>query len=263
MLAHLWRYRGLIRQFTTRLLQQRYRGSYLGMLWPLLTPLFMLAVYTFVFAVVFRARWTGAPTDSRTDFALMLFAGLMAFNVFGESATAAPSLVVSNPNYVRKVVFPLEVLPVSQVLAAIVHSLFGLAVLVAAQALLTHRVSPTLWALPIVYVPLTLFTLGVAWFLSSLGVFVRDVGQIIGVAVQMLFFLTPIFYPAEAVPASLRPWLAANPLAFVVDWARRTILLGSLPPLVEWVVVTVCTAAVCWLGYVWFMKSKPAFADVL
>ena len=268
--AHPWRFvlhfaerRGLIWQFILREVQQRYRGSYLGILWAMITPLLTLVIYTFVFSVIFKARWRGSESESFMDFALTLFSGLLAFNVFSECATRAPRLIVGNPNYVKKVVFPLEILAVSVVGSAFIHSLISLGLVLAGLLISSGKLHWTLLYLPLVYLPLVAFTLGVSWLLASLGVFVRDVHNFVGVAVQLLFFLTDIFYPISAVPAALQPLFWLNPLAVIVENFRRVVIWG-LPPDWLWLgVVTLLSGLVMLGGYMWFMKIKRAFADVI
>jgi len=263
MARNLWAHRELIGQFTKRRVLERYKGSYLGLLWTFATPLAMLVVYTFVFSVIFKARWEGAVTGSHAEFALALFAGLIAFNIFSESTLAAPSLIINNPNYVKKVIFPLEILPISALGAAVVNSLFGLVILLVGELLITGRIPWTLVFLPLIYVPLILLCLGLSWFLASLGVFIRDIGHLLTVVVQMLFFLTPIFYPISAVPPAFQVILYLNPLTFVVNHFRRVALLAQIPDWGEFLIVTAVMSGVCLVGYTWFMKSKKTFADVV
>ncbi len=264
MLRNLWTHREIIVQFTRREIAARYQGSYLGILWSFVTPLVMLVVYTFVFSVIFKARWGNALSDTdEVGFALTLFTGLIAFNIFSECVNRAPGLIVTQPNYVKKVVFPLEILPVSVMGSALVNSLFGMLVLLVALLVQQGRLSWTLVFLPLMYLPLILLGLGLGWFLASLGVFLRDVGQFIGVVVQILFFLTPIFYPISAIPDRFQFVLYLNPLTFIVNHFRRVILWGQLPDWGEFLVITALAFGVCMLGYIWFMKSKKTFADVV
>jgi lipopolysaccharide transport system permease protein len=263
MVKNLWAHRELIGQFTKRQVLQRYKGSYLGLVWSFVTPLAMLIVYTFVFSVIFKARWEGAVTDSHAEYALALFAGLIAFNIFSESILASPGLIVNNPNYVKKVVFPLEILPVSNLGSAVINSMFGLFILLVGDLIVTGRIPWTLIYLPLMYVPLIFLCLGLSWFLASLGVFIRDIGHLLGVAVQMLFFLTPIFYPISAIPEPFRFFIYLNPLTFIVNHFRRVALLGITPDWIEFLIMTVLTLGLSLLGYIWFMKSKKTFADVV
>ncbi len=263
MLRNLWARKELIYQFTTREIVQRYKGSYLGLAWSFVTPLALLLVYTFVFSVIFRARWPGMDTGSHAEFALALFVGLIAFTIFSETTLAAPRLIVKNPNYVKKVVFPLEILVVSTLGAAAVHSLFSLVILLAGELLVLGGIPWTIIFLPLMYLPLLLLCLGLGWFFASLGVFIRDISHLLGVVVQMLFFLTPIFYPLEAIPFPYRYLIYLNPLTFIVNHFRRVALFGQMPDWPEFAVITLLTAGVCMGGYIWFMKSKKTFADVV
>jgi lipopolysaccharide transport system permease protein len=263
LVRHLWAYRELIKQFTWRQVMQQYKGSYLGILWSFAVPLALLFVYTFVFSVIFRSRWAGAAASDHFSFALVLFAGLIVFNIFSEATLAAPTLVVNNPNYVKKVVFPLEVLSVSHLAAVVINSLFSVVILLIGTLIIQRSIPWTLILLPVVYLPLVLFCLGLSWFLASLGVFVRDIRYLLEVGVRMLLFLTPIFYPPSAVPAQLRFILYLNPLTLMVDHFRQVILFGQIPNWVEFGLLTSVTLVVCLLGYVWFMKSKKTFADII
>src|ERR1051326_3037187 len=198
----LWRYRDLIVQLIVREVKQRYRGMYLGLFWALITPVLMWRVYTFVFSVVLKARWGDAFDQpvSPYDFALTMLAGLIPFTVFSEVLNAGPSLVLRVPNYVKRVVFPLEVLPVVSVGSALIHSALAMLILVAGTFLFEGHLSPSIFLFPLAYLPLILLCLASSWLLSSLGVYVRDVGQTVGILTQVLMFLSPVFYPPSAVP---------------------------------------------------------------
>lgn len=264
MVRGLWRHRDLIVRLTRQEVAQRYRGSYLGIVWSFITPILMLAVYAFVFSIVFQARWGEAGGPPRTgEFALTLFAGLIPFGVFAEVVNRAPQIILSMPNYVKKVVFPLEILPVVAVGSAVVQSLISTGILLAASLVFFKSVSPFVLLLPLAYVPLVFLTLGLGWFLASLGVYVRDIGQAIGVATQVLFFLSPIFYPVSAVPEHLRFILYANPMTMILTGFRRTLLWGAAPDWAVWTALTLGTAMIALLGYAWFMQTKKGFADVM
>jgi lipopolysaccharide transport system permease protein len=260
---NLWRNRDLIRQFTRREIQGRYRGSFLGLFWSFINPLALLLIYTFVFGVIFKSRWPQSTNNTLGAFAVTLFCGLTAFNIFSETVNRAPGLIVGVPNYVKKVIFPLEILPVSTLGASLFHAGVSLLILLAASVVINGTLHWTVVLLPLVAVPLVFLTLGVAWFLASLGVFIRDIGYAIGLVVQVLFFLTPIFYPLDAVPPAFRPLILVNPLAPVAENFRRVIMWGDLPSwrgLALWILIT---GAAMVLGYAWFMKTKKAFADVI
>jgi lipopolysaccharide transport system permease protein len=263
-LRSLWTHRGLIGQLTTRNIHMRYRGAVLGLLWSLLLPVIMLVVYTFVFGVVFESRWRQAGDDSPIlDFALALYCGLLAYNVFSETCGAAPGLVVGQPSFVKKVVFPLEILPVCSLGTALFNMAVGGAVLLVVTAVAKQTFSMTIIYLPLVLGPLLLLSIGVAWFLASLGVFLRDTVQVTAVVLQVLLFLTPIFYPVERVPEVLKPVLYANPLTPIVDGFRQTLLWGEMPNMAVLAAVWVLSVIVMQLGYAWFMKTRRGFADVL
>jgi lipopolysaccharide transport system permease protein len=263
MVRQLWARRELLGQFTRREVQQRYRGSYLGLLWSFVTPLALLLVYTFVFSVIFQARWPGMDSGGHAEFAMALFIGLIAFNVFSETLLASSKLIVDHPNYVKKVVFPLEILPLSTLGAAVIHSLFSLLILLAGSVLVFGGIPWTIVFLPLMYLPLLLLCAGLGWFFASLGVFIRDIRHLLTVAVQLLFFLTPIFYPLEAIPYPYRYAIFLNPLTFIVNHFRRVALFGQTPDWLEFGLMTLLAGVVCQLGYIWFMKSKKTFADVV
>lgn len=259
----LGQHRDLLVQCTRREIEGRYRGSHLGVLWALLTPLLMLGVFTFVFSVVFQARWSTAGSETHTDVALIIFSGLIAFNLVSECANRAPSLILNNRNYVKKVVFPLEILPVSVLGSSLVHSFVSLAVVVLGLLAFRGQVYWSVLYLPLCYIPLAALALGLGWFLSSIGVFLRDLDSLVPVLTQLWFFLTPIVYPTSAVPQSLQPFLRLNPLAIPVENLRRVLLWG-LPP--EWGalgILTLGSLLFMLAGYMWFMKIKGAFADVI
>jgi lipopolysaccharide transport system permease protein len=263
MARHFWHHRELIMQFTRREIEGRYRGSFLGILWSLAYPLFMLAIYTFVFGVVLKARWPQARTDSLGEFALIVFCGMTAFSLFGDSVSKAPTIITSVPNYVKKVVFPLEILIISDFGTAIFHLSISLIVLVLAQLALGFGIQWTIVLLPIILLPAVFCGLGLMWFLASLGVFIRDVGQLIGILVQALFFFTPIFYSIDAIPEPFQTLILYNPLAPVVENFRRVMLWGTLPSIGGTALWIVVTGILMMLGYAWFMRTKKAFADVI
>ncbi len=261
--THLYRQHDLIRQMTRREISQRYRGSLLGLAWSLIVPLTSLAIYTFVFSGIFQSNWRPGASASTGEYALTLFAGLTAFNLFSEMMGRAPLLILAVPNLVKKVLFPLEILPLVQIGASLLTSIFSIGVLVLAGILFTQSISTTLWMLPLAFVPLLFLTLGVGWFLSALGVYVRDISQGIGIVTQILLFLSPVMYPTSAVPENLRSVFYINPLTTVLDGFRATLLWGQpldWPNWGLWVVVSFVWAV---LAYAWFMKMKPGFADVM
>ena len=260
----LWRNRQLILQMTKREVVGRYKGSAMGLAWSFFNPVFMLVVYTFVFSEIFKSRWGGiGGDDSKTQFAVILFAGMIVLSLFSEVLNRAPSLILSNVNYVKKVVFPLEILPVIAMGAALFHSLVSLGVLLAAFAIFNSYLHWTAIFTPIVLMPLVILSLGLAWMLASLGVYLRDVGQTIGVITTMLMFLSPVFYPITAVPESFRSLIMANPLTFIIEQAREVLIFGNLPNWLGLGTYTLVATIVAWAGYAWFQKTRKGFADVL
>ncbi len=260
----LWRNRQLIVQMTKREVVGRYKGSAMGLAWSFFNPVFMLVVYTFVFSVIFKSRWGGAGgDDSKTQFAVILFVGMIVLSLFSDVANRAPGLILSNINYVKKVVFPLEILPVIAMGSALFHSLVSLCVLLAAFALFNGYLHWTIIFTPLVLLPLVILTLGVAWMLASVGVFLRDVGQFVGIITTVLMFLSPIFYPVTAVPERFRPLIMANPLTFIIEQAREVLIWGHLPNWLGLGAYTLAATAIAWAGYAWFQKTRKGFADVL
>lgn len=256
-------HRDLLAQFTRRGVAERYRSSSLGFIWALLTPLAMLATYTFVFAVIFKARWSQSDSGGLADFALPLFTGLIAFSVFSEPVVASPGLMMRYPNFIKKVVFPLEILDASLVGAAIVHSLMSLVIVLIGTLIFQHTIQWTIVYLPLYYLPLAMLTVGTCWLLSALGVYLRDIAQLIGLLVQLLMFLTPIFYPIDIVPQRLRWLFLFNPLYVIVDGFRRAILWGQPPDWIPLVGVWIASLAAMALGFFAFVRLKKGFADVM
>ena len=254
--------RNLIYNLIKRDVVGRYRGSAMGLLWSFFNPVLMLAVYTFVFSVVFKARWAGG-SGSNTEFALVLFAGLLVFNLFSECLNRAPGLILSNTNYVKKVVFPLEILPFVALLSALFHTLISLGVWLIAYTLFFGIPHLTVFYLPLVLLPFCLFLMGLSWALASLGVFLRDVSQFIGLLTTALMFLSPIFYPATALPEDYRRILYLNPLTTVVEQTRDVLFWGKTPDLFMLGIYCVVTLGIAWLGFAWFQKTRKGFADVL
>ncbi len=262
MVASLWRHRGLAVALTKREVVGRYRGSVMGLAWSFFNPLFMLAIYTIVFSTVFRTRW-GTGDETKTDFAIILFVGMIVHGLFAECVNRAPGLILSNVNYVKRVVFPLEILPWVAFGSALFHAVVSLVVLLLAQLLLRQQMPWTVVFFPVVLVPLVLSTMGFSWFLAALGMYVRDIGQAIGIITTALLFLSPVMYPLSAVPSPLHELLQLNPLTFIIEEGRNTLLFGRVPNFAEWGVMTAVGAIVAWAGFAWFQKSRAGFADVV
>lgn len=262
IVASFWRNRRLIFNLIKREVVGRYRGSALGLLWSFFNPVFMLAVYTFVFSVVFKARWSGG-NESKSEFALVLFAGMIVFNLFAECFTRAPTLVLSNSNYVKKVVFPLEILPWVTVGSALFHACVSASVWLLFYFVTAGWPHPTALLLPIVLFPLVWLILGLAWFLASLGVYLRDVGQLVGIFTTVLMFLSPIFYPITALPTKYQSLLALNPLAPAISQTRDILYWGVVPSLNGYLIYLFACFVVAALGFAWFQKTRKGFADVI
>jgi len=266
LMLSLWQHRFLIFQMTQREVVGRYKGSVFGLAWSFLHPVLMLTVYTFVFSVVFKARWgvaTSTLHESKADFAMVLFVGLIVHALFSEVLNRAPLLILNNQNFVKRVVFPLEILPVAIMGAALFHGLISLVVMLLAFVLFNGYLHWTAILAPLVLMPLVFLTLGLAWMLASLGVFLRDVGQTVGIATTALMFLSPVFYPVSALPVDIQPWLMANPLTFIIEQAREVLVWGRLPDWIGLAQYTVVALIVAWAGFAWFQKTRKGFADVL
>ena len=262
-LAHPWRHGALIRILTWRDISGRYRGSLLGSAWSLLTPLLMLGVFTFVFGVVAPTRWPGAEDQGMGMFALRLLSGMVVHGLLAEILQRAPVLVTSQPNYVTKIVFPLETLGWVALLTGAFHAAMALLVLVVLNGLFGTGFAPTLLALPLVLLPYALLLLGLCWLLAALGVYLRDLSQLVGPLVLVCMFLGPVFYPRQAMPALIQPWLALNPITIPVEQVRRVLFEAQWP---QWDVLaqySLVAAAVYLFGLWAFSKLKKGFADVL
>lgn len=241
----------------------RYKGSFLGLAWSFVTPLLMLLIYTFFFSIVFKVRWNGANSQSTAAYAVILFTGMIVYGLFAECINRAPVLITGNVNFVKKVIFPLDVMPWVILGSALFHALVSLLVLVAMQLIISHQLAWTGILFPLVLLPLVLFAMGFSWLLSSLGVYARDVGQVVNVLTTILMYLSPVFYPVNTVPERYRYWLNLNPLTFVIEEARNVLLFSSEPDwlgLAKW---TLFGGLAAWLGFWWFQKTRKGFADVL
>lgn len=252
----------LVVLLTKREIVGRYRGSILGLVWSLATPLIMLAAYTFVFSTIFQTRWE-TDGENNADFILLLFAGLIVYSLFVECLNRAPSLILSRANYVKKVVFPLEVLPWVSLGVALFQMSMSLTGLLLFYGLSHRSLNWTVIVFPLLIAPLGLIALGISWFLASVGVFVRDVGHAMGFVSSLLLFLAPVFYPASALSAEYRPFLYLNPLTFIIEQSRDVLIMGKLPGWYELGIYTLCSVVIAWVGFMWFERTRKGFADVL
>lgn len=261
-LAVIWHKRELISQLVRREVASRYRGSLLGILWSFVIPFVMLAVYTFVFGYIFHARWE-QYMDSKAGFAVFLFAGLIVYSLFSECVNRAPDLIVNHANYVKRVVFPLEVLPVVALGSALVHAGLNFVVLLIGHIAVQGQLHWTTVFVPVILFPLLVFILGVTWFLASIGTYIRDVGQLIGVMTMVLLFLGPIYYPATALPQEIRPFLFLNPLTFPIEQLRDVVVVGNTPAWFGLGLYSIVCLTVGASGFLWFQATRKGFADVI
>jgi lipopolysaccharide transport system permease protein len=262
MLLSLWRNQELISILIRREVSGRYRGSMMGILWSFFNPVIMLTIYTFVFSVVFKARWNEG-SESTTEFALILFAGLIVFNLVAECVNKSPGLILANVNYVKKVIFPLEILPVISLGSALFHAVINIAVWLIAYGIFFGFPPLTIFLAPLVIMPLLFFILGITWIFASLGVYVRDISQFVGMAMTVLMFLSPIFYPITAIPEKYRIFIEINPISPAIEQFREVLFFGNVPDLEMTLVYLISSLLVALLGFAWFQKTRKGFADVL
>ena len=257
-----WRHAALIGQFARREIDTRYRQSWLGPLWLVLTPLLMLGIYTLVFRHVLQLRW-GAVAESNLGFSLRLYAGLAVLNFFSDCVSRAPNLVTEQAHLVKKVVFPIEILPWISVMASLVHLLIAFVVLVSLGSLNSGTLPTTALLLPLVWLPLIPLCLGLSWLLSGIGTYVQDLGQIVSMALMMLLFLSPVFFPVEALPEAWRGWIWLNPLALIITQTREVLIAGHAPDWAALGLHGLVSLGVAALGAAFFHRVRSGFSDVV
>jgi lipopolysaccharide transport system permease protein len=257
-----WRHRSLALRLARRRVEAQYRGSMLGLAWAVLQPLLLLSVYTFVFSSVLQARWDHGG-DASAGFALNAFAGMVLFGLFSRAANDGANLLLNHASLLKQVVFPAEVLSMASVLAALFDLAIGLVLWILFHGIDQGLPPATIWALPVVLLPLLLFSMGISWLLASLGVFMRDLAQVTSLLTTALYFLSPIFYPATRVPAEFAAWYHANPFVGLITAARELMLQGLWPVWSELLILTVVGWLFAWFAYAWFMRTRHSFADVL
>ena len=255
--------RSLLWQFARRDVLGRYRGSVLGLTWTFLTPLLMLGVYSFVFVGVFRANWPGAAAGGGLEFALQVFAGLVVFNLFAEVTSKAPNLIVEQPNLVKKVIFPIELLTWVTVLSGLFHLLISVASLLIVLLIARGGLPVTALALPLVLLPFLPFLLGMGWFLSALGVFVRDIGQVMTMVVSLTMFMSPVFYSLSTLDARWQFWMRLNPLTLIIEQVRLVLLQGRWPAWEALALYALLASLFAVAGAAFFQSTRSGFADVL
>lgn len=263
MFTQAWKHKTLIWQLLRRDIHSRYRGSVLGLLWSLGTPLLMLGIYTFVFQFVFKSRWNDTAGETTLSFAIVLFLGLTIHAVMAEILSKSPLLITGNQNFVKKIVFPLELLSWVTLLGAIFTFLISFGLLLVFILVELQRIPVTAFLLPLILLPYFLLLLGLSWFLAALGVYLRDIQQITGTLATLLLFLSPIFYSVNILPENLQSLIFLNPLSYVVETARTVLIYGQLPDFIGLGIYGVVALFVAWIGYSFFRKVRPGFADVL
>lgn len=260
---NLWRNRHLTFRLAHREIIGRYKGSVLGLGWSLINPLLILSVYTFVFSVVFKAKWGIDTGETKYDYALLMFVGIIVHGFVSEILSKSPDSILNNANYVTKIVFPLEILTVVNILSALFHLSVNLVVLIIAISFSNHAVSWTIIFAPLTLLPLIVMSAGIGWALNSLGVYLRDIGQSIPIFTTALLFLSPVFYPVSSLPENFRGWLMANPLTSIIEQTRAVCLYGQLPNFYTLGEFIGGSALFAWLSYKWFLYVKKGFADVI
>ncbi|QYM79788.1 ABC transporter permease [Horticoccus luteus] len=262
-IGSMWRFRGLLWQFTLRNVELRHRGSHLGLVWSVLNPLLMLALYVLVFGYIFRGRFNAAHPESRMDYALGIFLGLTLFHLFAEVLGVAPMIIITNPNFVKKVVFPLEILPAAAVSSAFFHMLISLALALTGIALFGPGLGWSVFWLPVILLPVLLLLLGTAWMIAAVGVFFRDISQVMGFVSMALMYASAVVYPASAIPHSVWVWLRFNPMLLAVELSRD-VVMWDRPMHFTYLAYLFATGLLASAGGFWiFSKLKPTFADVV
>ncbi len=260
--ATIARYRDLIAQLVRREFQSRFRGATLGVLWAIITPLVTVLMFAFVFGTVFKSRW-GAEAPSTASFVIIVLVGMAVHGILAEALGRAPTAILGQPAYVKKVVFPLEILPIVVTVNAVLNAAITLIVVLAASAVMHGGLGATVLLLPIVLLPYILFVAGIVLFVSAIGVYIRDMSQVVSLVTMLTLFLAPVFYPISAVPENYRFLLYLNPLTFIVEQAREVALFDHMPDWTGLAVYAPLALIFAWLGYCWFQRARNGFADVI
>jgi len=263
MIANLWQHRHLTLKLAYREIIGRYKGSIIGLGWSLINPLLILSVYTFVFSVVFKARWGVGSEATQYDYALIMFVGIIVHGFISEILSKSPTSILNNSNYVTKIVFPLEVLTIVNILSALFHLAVNFVVLLIALSVSNTPFSLTILFAPLTLLPIVIISTGIGWILNSLGVYLRDIGQSIPIFTTALLFLSPVFYPASSLPDSYRYWIEANPLTFIIEQTRIVCLHGELPDFNGLAKYFTGAVIFSWVSYRWFIYVKKGFSDVI
>lgn len=259
----IFKHRALIFRLSRREILSKYKGSIFGLSWSVIYPILMLGVYTFVFSIVFKARWDSVGSTPKGEFAIILFAGLIIFNFFVECITRSPNLIFENPSYVKKVIFPLEILSITAILTAFFQFIINFGILILFLVIYQNNINFSIILVPIVLFPLIFACIGMSWILASLGVFIRDVHQVIQVISQVLIFLCPVFYSVEMLPKMFRIIIYLNPLTYVINQFRDIVLWNTIPN-INFLIMTWASSIIIFLsGFYWFRYTRKAFADIV
>lgn len=258
-----WQNRKLVGRLVRREIEGRYRGSIFGLFWSFAQPILLLAVYSFVFGMIFRSRWD-STLEHKGTFPIILFAGLNIFNFYADCFNRAPGLFLENTSYIKRVVFPLEVLPLVSIASSLFFNLIIGGIVFMFFYLFFFGVPPwTIIMLPLVLLPLVLLNAALSWFLASTGVFIRDLKQLVGVLTTLSLFTCPLFYPLSAIPENIRQYIYFNPLSFILEQARAVMFWKTMPDWPNLIAAFLVAFSLNWLGYAWFIKTRKGFADVV
>lgn len=265
LFKNFWMHRHLIWQLSKREIVGRYRGSFMGVFWSFFNPLLLLAVYTFVFSVVFQARFSSANMlhEGKMTYALIIFSGITVFGLLSECLNRAPTLIISHVNFVKKVIFPLEILPCTLLLSAFFHMLISLGILLVFNTLINGMFPWTIVFLPLILLPFFLLVLAFTFFISATGVFLRDLGQFMGLLITVVLFLSPVFYSRSSLPVSLQPWLLMNPITFIVEQVQNILFYQKMLDGVGLMIYYLVSIFIFCLSILWFQKTRKAFGDML
>jgi len=262
MFKSLFQNRYLLGQLVKKDIEQKYKGSVLGILWSIIVPILMLIIYTFVFSEIFQAKWD-IDTSDKYQFALVLFCGLSAFNLVGEVMNRSTVLIASNTNYVKKVIFPLELFPVVISLSSLFNCIINFIILVIARLILQKCISPTLYLIILAMFPLLILSIGLGLFISAISVYLKDVGNVISVVVTILMYISPVFFPLSSVPENFRVICELNPMTYIIENFRRVVLYDQYLNWNFYFLSLAIAFMVFLLGKIIFMRAKEGFADVL
>lgn len=264
MIWSVWQHRLLIATMTKRALIARYKGSVMGVFWTLINPILMLSIYAFMFLFVFTPKWrVTSDAAGESSFVSILFTGLIVHAFIAEVIGSGPNIINSNVNFVKKIIFPLEILSVVSVAAAFVNCMVAWLVLVCMQSFIGGQMHLTMLLFPLILLPFAVLALGLSWAIASLGVFLRDISQVASFIVSAALFLSPIFFPVSALPQFLQFWIQLNPITFIVEQARKVMIYGELPDLTGGVIYSLVAFFVACAGFFMFQKLRKGFADVL